>query len=257
MNLTAIGEKVLDATLVELLPEFNAKMVRIMDAIGYLQKDAKAEKRGNFGGYNYTSARKVLDRVRDECVVEGISVESESDVQEFHIVQSANGGSKSLAAVKTTLYFTDGIFISKAEGLGSGMDSGDKAVMKADTAAIKYACSGKFLISWGDDPEADATTDADVQAAKRESGKQLVQQADTPTDPITLPQDYPDVNALVLDHSGKRGINELRNVVVAAKSKGWTEGKLLEWFKSQGVDLADSELKNSDFVKLNFAMRGA
>jgi len=154
MNLTAIGEKLTDTKLLELAPEFNAKMVRIMDAIGYLQKDAEAVGSGNFGGYKYASARKVLDRVRDECVKEGISVESESDIKEFHIV-----GTKSLAGVKTTLHFTDGIFVAKAEGLGSGIDSGDKAVMKANTAAIKYACSGKFIISWGDDPEADDETD--------------------------------------------------------------------------------------------------
>jgi len=94
-----------------------------------------------------------------------------------------------------------------------------------------------------------------AEEAIRERGKQSVQQEEIPTDPITLPQEYPDVNALVLDHAGKRGINELRNVVAAAKTKGWDQGKLLEWIKSQGVDLADSELKNSDFVKLNFAMR--
>jgi len=97
-----------------------------------------------------------------------------------------------------------------------------------------------------------------AEGAIRESGKQAVQSEENPlADPITLPQDYPDVNALVLDHSGKRGINELRNVVVAAKLKGWDQGKLLAWIKSQGVDLADGELKNSDFVKLNFAMRSA
>ena len=154
MNLTAIGEKLADIKLLELAPEFNAKMVRIMDAVGYIQKDAEADKKGNFGGYKYASARKVLDRVREACIKEGISVESEADILEFHIITTTTG-SKSLAAVKTTLYFTDGFFVAKAEGLGSGIDSGDKAVMKGDTAAMKYSCSGKFLISWGDDPEAD------------------------------------------------------------------------------------------------------
>ena len=80
--------------------------------------------------------------------------ESAADIQEFHIV-----GTKSIAVVKTTLYFTDGYFIAKAEGLGSGIDSGDKAVMKGNTASMKYACSGKFLISWGDDPEANGQDD--------------------------------------------------------------------------------------------------
>ena len=43
--------------------------------------------------------------------------------------------------------------------MGQGTDKGDKAVMKANTAALKYALAGIFLISWGDDPEADVETD--------------------------------------------------------------------------------------------------
>jgi len=152
MNLTAVGEKLTDAKLLDRVDEFNAKMVRIMDSIGYLQKDATMT--GSLFSYTYATARKVLDKVRDECAKEGISVESESDIVEFHII-----GAKSLAVVKTSLFFTDGIFIARAQGLGSGIDSGDKAVMKANTAAIKYACSGKFLISWGDDPEASGEDD--------------------------------------------------------------------------------------------------
>jgi len=147
MNLTAIGEKLTDTKLLELAPEFNAKMVRIMDAVGYIQKDATL-KGGTFS-YKYASAEVVLGKVREECSKEGISVTNEASLEAFHIV-----GAKSLAVVKETLYFTDGFFIAKAEGLGSGIDAGDKAVMKGNTSAMKYACSGKFLISWGDDPEA-------------------------------------------------------------------------------------------------------
>ena len=149
MNLTPAGEKLTDAKLLDLVGEFNAKMVRIMNSVGYIQKDATME--GGSFSYKYASAARVLGKVRDECVKESISVESGSEIVEFHIV-----GTKSLAVVQTTLFFTDGIFMAHATGLGSGIDSGDKAVMKADTAAIKYACSGKFLISWGDDPEAES-----------------------------------------------------------------------------------------------------
>ena len=47
----------------------------------------------------------------------------------------------------------------KIKGLGSGQDAGDKSVMKAQTAAIKYAFLLSFAISTGDDPEADTHTD--------------------------------------------------------------------------------------------------
>ena len=41
----------------------------------------------------------------------------------------------------------------------SGQDAGDKAVMKAQTAAIKYAYMLSLCIATGDDPEADSKTD--------------------------------------------------------------------------------------------------
>ena len=44
-------------------------------------------------------------------------------------------------------------------GIGTGQDAGDKAVMKAETAAIKYAYLLSMAISTGDDPEADRRTD--------------------------------------------------------------------------------------------------
>ena len=47
-------------------------------------------------------------------------------------------------------------------GIGSGQDGGDKAVMKAQTAAIKYAYMLSLAISTGDDPEADSKTDESV-----------------------------------------------------------------------------------------------
>jgi len=49
--------------------------------------------------------------------------------------------------------------------MGSGQDSGDKAVMKAQTAAIKYAYLLSFAISTGDDPEADQRTDESSSAS--------------------------------------------------------------------------------------------
>jgi len=252
MNLTAIGEKLTDTKLLELAPEFNAKMVSIMDAIGYIQKDATL-KGGSFS-YKYASAEVVLGKVRDECSKHGISVTNEASLEAFHIV-----GTKSLAVVKETLYFTDGFFIAKAEGLGSGIDSGDKAVMKGNTSAMKYACSGKFLISWGDDPEADVKTDDDVAHAARLQGRQAVQ--DNPSeallDQIELPQEYPDFNTYVSDHGGKRGINELRNVGVEARKKGWTQDELFKWIASQGVVLSDMDLQFSDFAKLNQMIKGA
>ena len=45
------------------------------------------------------------------------------------------------------------------KGLGNGQDSGDKAIAKGLTSALKYAYMMSLAISTGDDPEADQHTD--------------------------------------------------------------------------------------------------
>jgi hypothetical protein len=72
------------------------------------------------------------------------------------------------AIVRITLTFHHGEETLSAQGIGQGFDKGDKAVMKAMTAAQKYAYATAFCISWGDDPEADSTTDRYHEAKEEE-----------------------------------------------------------------------------------------
>jgi len=53
----------------------------------------------------------------------------------------------------------DGTEFVVYQGVGGGVDKGDKAPMKACAAALKYAVMSGFLIATGDDPEADDATD--------------------------------------------------------------------------------------------------
>lgn len=61
------------------------------------------------------------------------------------------------------------------QGFGSGQDAGDKAIMKAQTAAIKYAYMMSLCIATGDDPEADSKTD-EAALGKATVQKQVVKQ---------------------------------------------------------------------------------
>ena len=76
-------------------------------------------------------------------------------------VTNTKGNKEHLATVKITITLTDSTSGESVTivGLGSGQDAGDKAVMKAQTAAIKYAYLLSLNISTGDDPEADLQTD--------------------------------------------------------------------------------------------------
>ena len=82
-------------------------------------------------------------------------------------VKTAKGAIEHLATVKVNITLIDrdsdeSVLIT---GIGSGQDSGDKAVMKAQTAAIKYAYMLSLSISTGDDPESDARTDENTSVA--------------------------------------------------------------------------------------------
>lgn len=55
---------------------------------------------------------------------------------------------------------------------GYGDDAGDKGIYKALTGAVKYALMKQFLVSTGDDPEGDTSTD-ERAAARQASARQV------------------------------------------------------------------------------------
>ena len=96
----------------------------------------------------------------DKCKNKICSVAKASLISLDHVT-NAKGNQEHLATVQMNIRLIDsesGEYIDIA-GLGNGQDSGDKAVMKAETASIKYAYMMTFNISTGDDPEADIRTD--------------------------------------------------------------------------------------------------
>jgi len=135
----------MDKTLVE-------HMAEVMKEVGYVQKDAT----NDFQNYTYASAQAVFDKVRKELSERGIAVGGDVELVSSEIVGPKQ---KHLVTAKHTLVFTDGTDTISVSALGEGIDSGDKASMKANTAGVKYCLAKAFLISWNDDPEADVATD--------------------------------------------------------------------------------------------------
>lgn len=84
-----------------------------------------------------------------------------------------------------------------------------------------------------------------VQAAANDASEEAT------GEPLSLPEQYPEFDALVAGLGGKRGINDLRAVGVIARQHGWTEARLLEWIAGTQINLRDSP-KQSDFAKLKF-----
>lgn len=136
------------------------KLAQAAKACGYVQRDAS----NAFHKYRYASAANILGHVNDALHEAGLAVVDTLP----EIVSTEGVGKDRVVTARMTVIVadTEGDERATFRGLGSGMDSGDKAVMKACTAALKYAWLGAFSISTGDDPEADETTDLRTAGAK-------------------------------------------------------------------------------------------
>lgn len=139
------------------------KLANVMKDCHYIQKIGK----NNFHGYNYVTSADVLDKVNTALLNNGIITTVTPTLIDFREVTTAKGNVDKHATISVMISMID---IESGEsvqisGIGSGQDSGDKAIMKAETAAIKYAYMLSFCIATGDDPEADSKTDERVNDA--------------------------------------------------------------------------------------------
>jgi hypothetical protein len=198
-------------------------LVAIMAEVGYVQKDAS-----NTGqGYRYASADAVLTKVREACGARGIcimqTVSTLVDLRDNP--PNAKGTVSRHAVVQVMQTYQKGAERAIFQGLGAGADSGDKAVMKASTAALKYCLALAFNISWGDDPEADPKTDAggDAEAAPaKRSGR--VKAAAPTVEQVMAAATEEELNALrpaivLLQTTDPKTFETLRDAVVARRAQ--------------------------------------
>jgi hypothetical protein len=131
-----------------------AKMVAAVHDIDAVTKRGKNEKQG----YAYVKAADVAQEVRGVLVKHGIAFD-------YHVVSAErwekvtnNGGLMYFCQLEIATTFTDSESgeAKTVNGLGWGMDSGDKAPYKAMTGALKYALRMNFLIPDESDPENDS-----------------------------------------------------------------------------------------------------
>jgi hypothetical protein len=118
--------------------------------------------------YDFTSSANVRLRCGVAMGEERIAVSSALAVLCSEQRMSATGKPQNHVEVLATLTFYDadsGESIS-VQGLGCGTDSGDKAPMKAVTAAEKYAYISAFTLAMGEDPEQDAEHDGQATAQR-------------------------------------------------------------------------------------------
>lgn len=133
------------------------KLVQVMQECSYIQKTGT----NDFHHYRYATSADVLEKINTALVKQKLCSVVLPEILQQADVTTAKGNIEHMATVKIDIMLIDaesGESVSFS-GIGTGQDSGDKAVMKAQTAAIKYAYLLSMAISTGDDPEADAKTD--------------------------------------------------------------------------------------------------
>lgn len=140
-----------------------AKMQKIYEDVGFVTYDAT----NDFHKYKYVSAGNMLNKLQKSLIRHGVIATVTKEEVDF--IAEHN-----MAIVRMVLTFTDvdtGESIHSC-GSGSGLDKGDKAVMKASTAAYKYAIAHALCIGWGaEEPEADSSTDEAASSPAKQPWK--------------------------------------------------------------------------------------
>ena len=157
------------------------KLLEVMKECSYIQKNGT----NSFHGYKYATSADVLEKVNQSFVKHGIVSIAQPELIDMVDVTTAKGNMEKLATVRMQITLTD---VETGEtfdivGLGSGQDNGDKAVMKAETAAIKYAYMLTLAISTGDDPEADPNTDQNTLGSTGVKARVQIMQNNTTRSP--------------------------------------------------------------------------
>lgn len=136
-----------------------AKMAEVSRQCRYMPKDGY----NSFHKYAYTTAAGMFAKVNEALTEQNLYTSTRFELLDSREVQTGKGNTEKYAVVKVTITIRDADDSQGEvtfEGLGSGQDAGDKAVMKANTAALKYAYIGGLNIAMSDDPEQDSKTEA-------------------------------------------------------------------------------------------------
>mgnify|MGYP001270096257 FL=1 len=133
------------------------KLVNVMIECGHIAKNGL----NSYHQYKCATAEDVLLKVNSALTKNKIASVVIPEIASMVDVINLKGNTEHLVTVNVQIKLIDSESGECVDlfGIGSGQDAGDKAVMKAQTAAIKYAYMMSLCIATGDDPEADTKTD--------------------------------------------------------------------------------------------------
>ena len=140
----------------------NEKILKIMDAVRYIQKDGKVD----FGStkYKYASESKITAVIREQLIQLKVTI-----VPHRVVEYKKNGNLTELVMEYKITNAEDPNDFLIAPGVGHGADSQDKGAGKAQTNAYKYLLLRTFAIPTGDDPDQISSDELTDQFAKEEA----------------------------------------------------------------------------------------
>lgn len=137
------------------------KILKIMDAVRYIQKDGKVD----FGStkYKYASESKITAVIREQLILQKVTI--------FPITTeyTRSGNLTHVHAEYKIRNAEDPADCIVVQAEGDGADSQDKGSGKAQTNAYKYMLLRTFAIPTGDDPDQISSDELTDQFAKEEA----------------------------------------------------------------------------------------
>lgn len=149
----------------EAKPTLAAKLAEVMGEMAHVKKEGfnKAQ------NYRFVRETDVAEKASELLAARHIWVHQSVISEEMvPLYTTASGSQMWLTKLQIAFKFIDGDTKEETEPQtfsGHGADTGDKGVYKAMTGAEKYFLMKSFLVSTGDDPEADEKVDKAAAAA--------------------------------------------------------------------------------------------
>ena len=127
------------------------KMIEVMKSCRYVPKSGV----NTFHKYRYTTFSDILEKVNTALTSQGIASLVIPEIISNEEVITSKGNKEHLVTVKVevTLIDKDSGETAKFVGFGAGQDAGDKAILKAQTAGLKYAYLMTFSMATGEETE--------------------------------------------------------------------------------------------------------
>ena len=154
------------------------KLIQVYEKIDHVQKTGHNKNQN----YHFVRAADMVRIVRKALLELGVYAEVNFVNERQYTIPREKAPNAPFAAVdvRCIITFRDGESgeTLTTSGLGTGADTGDKAIYKAQTGATKYALRNAFLVPDEADPEADESVDEAAAPAAPFAGRDIPSDTD-------------------------------------------------------------------------------